>query len=56
MYVAEVGFQPATPGSTVRHAIHCAKEQQDLSPDRIARLILHILFLGNSKFMTLILT
>ena len=30
--------------------------QQDLSPDRIARLILHILFLENSKSVTLILT
>ena len=29
---------------------------QDLSPDRIARLILHILFLKNSKSVTLILT
>ena len=32
------------------------KLQQDLSPDRIARLILHILFLENSKSVTLILT
>ena len=30
--------------------------QQDLSPDRIARLIFHILFLENSKSVTLILT
>ena len=28
--------------------------KQDLSPDRIARLILHILFLENSKSVTLI--
>ena len=30
--------------------------EQDLSPDRIARLILHILFLEKSKSVTLILT
>ena len=30
--------------------------KQDLSPDRIAGLILHILFLENSKSVTLILT
>ena len=30
--------------------------QQDLSLERIARLILHILFLENSKSVTLILT
>ena len=30
--------------------------KQDLSPDRIARLILHILFLENSKSVALILT
>ena len=33
-----------------------AQAKQDLSPDRIARLILHILFLENSKSVTLILT
>ena len=32
------------------------KNQQDLSPDRIAYLILHFLFLENSKSLTLILT
>ena len=31
-------------------------QKQDLSPDRIARLILHILFLEISKSVTLILT
>ena len=31
-------------------------KKQDLSPDRIARLILHILFLEYSKSVTLILT
>ena len=31
------------------------QNKQDLSPDRIARLILHILFLENSKSVTLIL-
>ena len=30
--------------------------KQDLSSDRIARLIVHILFLENSKSVTLILT
>ena len=30
--------------------------KQDLSPDRITRLILHILFLQNSKSVTLVLT
>ena len=33
-----------------------AQNKQDLSPDRIAHLILHILFLENSKSVTLILT
>ena len=38
------------------HSIPQHWEKQDLSPDRIARLILHILFLENSKSVTLILT
>ena len=41
-------------GSPKEH--FCEIIEQDLSPDRIARLILHILFLENSKSVTLIWT
>ena len=62
MIKSTVKFHEYTPCSLECHAQTLVKSygphtiQQDLFPDRIARLILHILFLENSKSMTLILT